>query len=56
MRRPWPALGRRAAEKKMLAEFVETIIVLPICCVKEDRRCVTKVTKIMENEIPPKFA
>jgi hypothetical protein len=35
----------------MLAKFVETVVVLPISCVKEDRRYVTKVTKITEKEI-----
>jgi hypothetical protein len=36
----------------MPAEFVETVVVLPISCAKEDRRYVTKVTKITKKEIP----
>ena len=39
------------SHKKILAEFIETIIVLPVSCVK-DRRYVTKVTKITGNEVP----
>jgi hypothetical protein len=35
----------------ILAEFVEAVVVLPIRCVKEDRRYATKVTKITEKEI-----